>query len=785
MSDTPNQPDHTPRSDAPDPQRFERVRDAFAEIIELPPSTRHQRLRQLAEDAPPLHASVAELMELSDAADKAGFLDHAAPPADHECALADTVPQRIGQYSIIRSIGEGGTSVVYLAASVSPMSRKAAIKVLRTNSTARSTARAAIEAEALATLNHHGIAQIYDTGLLHDGRRWIACEWVEGQPIDKACRPLNQKQIVELLARIAEAIHHAHQSGIVHRDLKPSNVLVTDRLEPKIIDFGVARVGIAESHKSAVTEPGLLVGTLAYMSPEQLEGGPIDARTDVYGLGLIACETLTGTKLPDRSASLAHLARATQVALKPRIAGSHGSERDLEAIIAKATQPDPSKRYPSMQHMADDLRRVLQSRPVHACKPSAAHRVRLYSRRHPLLSCAIGLSTLAISLLLTLLVESQHRLAEQVDDQKQLVNALVTQSLASLREIRGTYQSRLAMITALADRVERHAMENPEDPQLQSLLAKVLRDRGDMASEVGDHDKALQDLSRSLDLYATLHIANPDDIETGRLYAEAMVRIGDVRYAKDYSEVTVPVMTTYRQAMAVQQTLLERHPDHIGLLDDFSWSYDRIGELGTRWGMITPRDELESFLRDRITMCERLLHRNPGRAHSRFTLGTGHLRLANFYLHQNKPGLAYDEVKSGLPHLSAAVQAQPDRWMFVQMLLMLYATNNAALAELQRHDELVQAIDLHVQTARAHARVMPGNTHAQQALASALYYAAKMLADIERTASAHSYAEQAIIQFNKLRPIVSETAWSDMTTKLETLNMLITDTDQTGQTTHP
>jgi serine/threonine protein kinase len=739
----------------------------LGELLETPPEQRAARLDQLAGSDPPLRAAVAELLALSEAADRAGFLDTGGDgrgePGSFGEQLAD-LPENIGPYKVLARLGEGGTGVVYLAESPAPMHRRVAVKLARSSVRSRVASRADIEAEALASMNHPGIAQVFETGVLDDGRRWTACELVDGDWISKAASSSGWRTSVELLALAAEAVHHAHQRGVIHRDLKPSNLLVLrDAALPcvKVIDFGVARLLSASSGADAVTEPGLLVGTLAYMSPEQLGGTAVDARTDVYGLGLVAAEMLTGTSPPGRAGGLAELMTAAQRPVRVRLKGCGGHERDLEAVIETATNPDPAFRYPSMQHLADDLRRVLANEPVTARRPSPLWRLRLYASRHPWSFSATVVACMVITGLVVALSLSRGKLSAEVNDQRQLIGELVTDTLLGLRDIRGTSEQREAMVNTLFERLARRLAENPSDPDLRSMQARLLRERGDIAASLGRFENAMNDLTRSREVYAQLADERFGGFGLGRLHAEAIVRIGDVVLERDRAAGVAEAMRLYREAMAVQESLIREYPNELGLRDDLCWSYDRIGDLGDKWQAL-PDAELEAWLNQRVVLSESLLALNPERAHSRYNLATGHLRLARFLGVRARNEASAAAVAEGLPHIWAAVQAEPDRTMFVQILVSMLGWDVRTLVTLGRHGEVPAAVQKYVDTARAQVRLQPGDVASEGIFISVLGQAARTLLEIERHEEARLYAQEGLDRLPDLKAIVSPSRVSEL-----------------------
>jgi non-specific serine/threonine protein kinase/serine/threonine-protein kinase len=324
----------------------------------------------------------------------------------------------IGPYRLVRILGEGGMGSVFLAEQESPIRRTVALKIIKPGMDSREVvARFEAERQALALMDHPGIARVFEAGTTERERPYFVMEYVPGIPITEYCdrERLDLRSRIELLIHVCEAVQHAHQRGVIHRDLKPSNVLVTveqGRILPKVIDFGVAKATEASlSASSFVTSHGQVLGTPEFMSPEQarLTGADVDTRTDVYSLGMLLYMLLTGT-LPfspgelralgleamlkriredeptrpsDRVATAVHdageAARARRVSPErhPRILRG-----DLDWIVMKALEKDREHRYASVSQLAADLRRYLENEPVSAGPPSASYRLKKFARRH-------------------------------------------------------------------------------------------------------------------------------------------------------------------------------------------------------------------------------------------------------------------------------------------------------------------------------------------------------------------------------------------------------------------
>jgi serine/threonine protein kinase len=365
-----------------------------------------------------LRARVADLLQ---AHQELGSIREDPPANVNTIVMPHMVPEApetvIGPYKLLRQIGEGGMGVVYLAMQTHPVQRKVALKLIKAGMDSRQViARFEAERQALALMDHANIARVFDAGTTAGGRPYFVMELVHGVPITTYCddNRLTLRQRLELFVPALQAVQHAHQKGIIHRDLKPSNILIAeydDRAVPKIIDFGVAKaVGGKLTDKTMFTQFGQLVGTLEYMSPEQAKFNQldVDTRTDIYALGVLLYELLTGTtpfghdrlhaagfdevlrilrdEEPQKpSTRLTTINNLPSVAAKRHIEPARLSRLvrgELDWIVMKALEKDRNRRYETANGFASDVQRYLADEAVQACPPSAAYRLRKLARRN-------------------------------------------------------------------------------------------------------------------------------------------------------------------------------------------------------------------------------------------------------------------------------------------------------------------------------------------------------------------------------------------------------------------
>jgi eukaryotic-like serine/threonine-protein kinase len=366
-----------------------------------------------------------------------GAGDPGAPssPAD----TAPPLPSRIGRYRILRLLGEGGMGAVYEAEQAFPQ-RTVALKVIRAGyANSEMIRRFENEAQALGRLQHPGIAQIYEAGTAETpfGRQpYLAMELVRGQSLLEYChtRRLDLGQRLELMAKICDAVQHAHQRALIHRDLKPANILVDESGQPHVLDFGVARLTDSDAYVTLQTNFGQIVGTLAYMSPEQVLGDPaeIDTRSDVYALGMILYEVLAGKPPYAIGRQLTEVVRTIREEEPTALRAVNRAYRgDIEIIVGKALEKDKTRRYASAAELAADLRRHLHDEPIMARPPSASYQLRKFARRHKalVLSAAVVFVVLVAGVVTSTWQAVKARRAEAMARQQSAIAQAVTDFL--------------------------------------------------------------------------------------------------------------------------------------------------------------------------------------------------------------------------------------------------------------------------------------------------------------------------------------------------------------------
>ena len=497
---------------------------------------------------------------------------------------------RIGPFRVVALIGEGAMGIVYEAEQERPR-RRVALKIIRPGvSTPAMLRRFEHEYEFLGRLQHDGIAQIYQAGIADTGfgpQPYFAMELVRGRRLDEYARlkELDLRQRLTLVAEIADAVQHAHHRGVIHRDLKPANILVTESGNPKVLDFGLARAAQLELQSTVQTMAGEVVGTMSYMSPEQVVGdmSELDTRSDVYALGVILYELLSGRLPFDVSRkSLPEAVRIIREEEPARLSAiTRALPADVDTIVAKALEKDKLRRYGSAADLAEDIRRFLRNEPIVARRPSASYQIRKFAHRHK------GLVGGAVAVLLALVAgvvvstwqavrasraeRVAHARATEAQSEKakaEAVTKFLTEMLGSAdpSQARGREVTVRAALDDAAKKIDAGAMR--AQPEVEVAVRNAI---GTTYEGLGVFEEAERQLRAALDLESR-SARNPV------VLADTNTRLVNVLYKRQKFAEAQPVAEAAVKLR--QEALGPRHADTATSLDDLGAILLQNGDVG-------------------------------------------------------------------------------------------------------------------------------------------------------------------------------------------------------------
>lgn len=594
-------------------ERRVRVDALFSEALALPEAERHAFLEHATADDPSLAPEVEELLRL--AADPAPGLapealagsplweDLVGSPPPRSAASADL---RVGAWRLISELGSGGMGTVWLAERADGQyQQKAALKLLQTGPQAQAVVdRFERERQILAGLDHPHIARLLDGGLTGEGRPWFAMEYVDGQPIDAYCdaRKLSVEERLRLFIQVARAVQAAHGSLVVHRDLKPSNILVTRDGYPRLLDFGIAKPLDAPGDPEAATRT-LLVLTPEYASPEQVRGEPARVASDVYQLGLLLYELLTGQRaqrlerpgpaelervvcthtppLPsaivaegDGAATVARARRATPGGLRRKLRG------DLDAIVMRALRKTPERRYSFVTGLVEDVERYLRELPVRAQPETLGYRASKFVQRHPVgVAAAVAIAVLLLAYATTITWQARQLARER--DQVRIEAAKVEQMrdfLLRLFAAANPYGEEEGSVTVrelVEIGVQQVETEFAEEPEIR---ADMLGNLGEVLMGLADYERAERLLDEAVALQRELHGEDHPDVALAlQRYSLVLSELDQDADAERFA----------RDSLAMRRRLYtEPHEEVVDSLDRLATVEYRLGryeESEARW----------------------------------------------------------------------------------------------------------------------------------------------------------------------------------------------------------
>jgi serine/threonine protein kinase len=536
--------------------------------------------------SPAQGSPMAELLDKVEGIETSDRVEMARTTVDGTSAA---VPAIIGRYRILRLLGEGGMGAVYEAEQEHPR-RTVALKVIKPGLTSRELLRRfEQESQALGRLQHPGIAQIHEAGTADSGfgpQPYFAMEFIRGESLLEHAKAhkLNTRQRLELMAKVCDAVHHAHQRGIIHRDLKPGNILVDESGQPKVLDFGVARVTDSDAQATRQTDVGRLVGTLAYMSPEQVLADPLelDTRSDVYALGVILYELLAGRLPYTISCSLAEALHTIREEDPARLSSINRNYRgDIETIAAKALEKDKARRYASAAGLAGDIRRYLADEPIVARPPTTSYQLQKFARRHmALVGGVVAVFVVLLAGIIASTWEATRALrAEEVANAESatakavndfLQNDLLAQASASVQARPDTKPDPDLKVRTALDRASAHIGGKFEKQPL--VEASIRQTIGNTYRDLGLYSEAQRQVERAIYLRRRV-LGNTHRDTLSSMYQLAALYLLQNKYAEAESLDS--------EVLEAQQRMLgERDPDTI---------YTMIGLAEAQWSQRTQR----------------------------------------------------------------------------------------------------------------------------------------------------------------------------------------------------
>ena len=745
-------------------ERAQRVADIVEEALERASAEHAVFLDRACDGDAALRAEVESLLGYRAQAET--FIEQPAIAANADLLVdgqGEFAPgHMIGPYRMLSLLGAGGMGEVHLAEDTS-LGRQVAIKLVQ-----RGFGRAHLirhfhhEERILAALNHPNIARLYGAGVTDDGTPYFVMEYVAGEPLDSYCdaRQLGAPERLQLFRKICSAVAYAHQHLIIHRDLKPANIRVTPEGEPKLLDFGIAKL-LEDNDAAAIGQTVTLAGAMTpeYASPEQIRGEAMTTASDIYSLGVVLYELLTGRKpylLTSHSADEISRAITTQSPVRPSQAVIERAKQippvppsaisnpkllrgDLDNIVLMALRKEPERRYSSVALLAEDIRRHLDGLPVIARKDTLRYRSTKFVRRHRLAVAG------AVVLLVTLIggiiatnrqahrAEQQRALAERrFAEVRRLANSLVFELHSAIENLPGSTTARELLVRRALEYLDSLAREAQDDVSLQRELASAYVRIGNAQgnpnnANLGDTAGALRSYGEALRISQILLVMRADDLQATRSLGVALEKLSEVQSAS--GDVAAAVESA-RRSLSAFKTIADANPSDAAAQRSLAISYMKVGDVAGNPNFPNANDAPGALAhyRTSLEILQALHAAEPANTGLERLTGVLQERIGTMLMHEGKTAEAQQSYLQSQQIRLRLAAAQPDNVEFVRDAAIAHekvASVQTALGEdAAALASRRQSLQIFEQLARADAK----NVQAQQSLAISHLHLADLLA---------------------------------------------------------
>ncbi|HVF72778.1 MAG TPA: protein kinase [Chthoniobacterales bacterium] len=629
------------------PEEWQRIKQVMGDALDQPDTRSRLEFLSAACDGDRVLQSEIEAM-LAHASDRLDVAADSLAGVPVESDGSGSIGQRLGDYELIRELGRGGMGTIYLARRADEeFEKEVAIKILkRGTDTEEVLRRFRAERQILAQLEHPNIAHLIDAGTSPDGLPYFVMEYVDGMPINEYCTAANLsvRQRIALFTKVCGALHFAHQNLVVHRDLKPGNILITANGEPKLLDFGIAKLLSPGGDFLLTTIQNQQRFTPAYASPEQIRGDPVTTASDVYSLGALLYELLAG-QAPHRfetsHPSPTELFRVIVEREPPRVSSI---PTDLDTILRKALSKEPQRRYSGASALAEDLTRYLDDRPVRARPATFAYRASRFVRRNK-----VGVAASAAILVVVLAGATAYiletgrtafhaqREAAHFRDLRQLANLFIFKYHDGIAAFPGSTELRKQLVKDALDYLNNLARAGTDDPTLLREIATAYKRIGDVqggvltnvnaggtisASNLGDTAGALENYNKARTIRERLANLQPNDSEIRFELAEINNNLGEINVTLGRP---AEAAGHFRHSIDALRLLLSNAPNEKRLLSELRSSYWALATvLAINASNLGDVPGALEAMRNGIVLGEALVTQEPANAQFRQALATGY-----------------------------------------------------------------------------------------------------------------------------------------------------------------
>jgi non-specific serine/threonine protein kinase/serine/threonine-protein kinase len=727
-----------------------RIEQLFTEASSLDPDLRAGFVADACGGDAALRDRVMSLLRASGEADT--FWDK--PAIQH--VATEGLDSDLDRYRLLEPIGAGGMGIVHKAVRADDEYRKVVALKLVLAPDPDLIGRFRRERQLLAVLEHPNIARLLDGGTAKDGSPFLVMEYVDGVPIDKYVhdRNLSTREILLLIRKVCGAVAYAHRNLIIHRDLKPANILVTGEGEPKLLDFGIARLLDDGARRTTAHTAAM---TLEYASPEQIRGGGITTATDVHALGLLLYELLSGRRPYENTGNTAALTRAVLMEQPAPMSQRSGRrfDSDLEIIVQMALRKEPERRYSSVEQLSDDIRRYLESYPVLAQPDSRAYRARKFVARNraAIGATALVLLTVAAGIASTLYeARAANRRFNQV---RNLANTYLLEIHDAIKDLPGSTAARQLVVKRALEYLDQLASERGNDAKLACELADGYAKIGDIqnlfaGASLGDVAGAIASHKKAIALLEPFAARNPKDAQVARTLAYSygalntmMMRTGDLSAAVSYG----------RKDAALQERLVSAAPADAKLRELLAISYIRLGDVTGNPNMQNLGDSKGSlsFYRDALSNAEAATAAMPGDWQKAGLVGVVHGRMSQILMSLGDgPGEVAENRKS-LEIEERLLAAQPQNTRLQWDVAIAHRNLSLSLLRAGQKVDAREHAEQGLRMCEALVANDPNHVNAQEMIPNEIALLGRIAAESGETARAFQLLRQSIAEFEALR----------------------------------
>ena len=781
------------------PERWQKVKDIFQTVVDLQPDKRAVLLATTCADDAELRAEVEALLEGHDQASR--FIEqpaaHLLETAPDKAPLPSLIGQQVGPYKVLREIGHGGMGQVYLAVRADDEYKKrVALKIVKRGMDTQDIVRRfRYERQILAGLDHPHIGKLLDGGTTAEGLPYFAMEYVEGKPITDYCdsRKLSTVERLKLFRQVCAAVQFAHQNLVVHRDIKPSNILVAEDGTPKLLDFGIAKLLNPELSGQTIdpTASVLRLMTPEYASPEQVRGEPITTASDVYSLGVVLYELLTGHRPYRTRSRLPHeILRiiceeepekpSTAVSRVEEVHSRDGSKTitltpeavsrtregepdklrrklrgDLDNIVMMAMRKEPQRRYTTVNQLSEDIRRHMEGLPVVARQDKLGYRAEKFVKRNKVVIAAAALITVTLLGGIVATTWQARKAERRFNDVRELAHSFMFEFHDEIEKLPRSIEVRKKLVQQALKYLRSLEQETGNDLSLQLELAQAYHKIGDVqgkpfAPNLGDTHGAVESYRKALEITKALYKQDPKNADVQHVMALSYDKGGD---AEEIEGNIREAVESRRKAVDIFEALSKANPVNSNLSLDLANCYSKLGnDLGGARTTYRSLNDTSGALKsygNALVICNGLSSAEPMNIEAQLCVALNYDRIGGCLEGINDISGMLESYRKALEIRQTLAAANPNRADIRRSLAIQYLNINLAMTRTMEYAKALENLRKAEKIFKDLASADPMNDTAHKDLALCYNNLAFVLSialpvSLHDPATALSYAKRAV-----------------------------------------